>query len=256
MKKFSILIAFILCGLFLLSGCNKMLYRLGRLGEEQNYQAFYILYVDNPFHTLWADEATKFDLAELVETDQYERKLFRYRGHISNLYGNGEDFYITSLVVCQQVAGDYAYYYEDYCWLTKTNPQDEEGFASFSDEEIALLKSRNDWDKELSSEKMRSVQYKNIKTETFPDYEKMKQSFCNYMEVSTNEMETFSPSYLERGEGGKQVVFIRSVLGIYICMIDRTDYSVIALEEYEGDLLQCQDAIHEFKEKHGFWDEQ
>ena len=256
MKKFSMLITFILCGSLLLSGCNKMLYRLGRSGEAQNFQAFYILYVNNPFHTLWADEASKFDLAELMETDKYGRKLFRYRGHISNLYGDGEDFYITSLVICQQVAGDYAYYYEDYCWLTKTNQQDEEGFASFSDEEIALLKSRNDWDEELPSGKMRTVQYKNLKTETFPNYDKMKQSFCSYMEVSTDETETFSPSYLERGKGGKQVVFIRTNFGVYICIFNRTNYSIIALEEYEGDLLQCQVAIHEFKEKHGFWDGQ
>lgn len=74
-----------------------------------------------------------------LEEDTQGRILFEFT-HQNSITGESG----TALVICQYIDAEYVYYYEDQCYLYNCN----------SEEDIALLKSQNDWGLPLNFEKM------------------------------------------------------------------------------------------------------
>ena len=74
-----------------------------------------------------------------LEEDEQGRILFEFT-HQNSI----TDEIDTALVICQYIDTEYVYYYEDQCYLYGCN----------SEEDIALLKSQNDWGLPLDFDKM------------------------------------------------------------------------------------------------------
>ncbi|MEF9990097.1 MAG: hypothetical protein RR716_06260, partial [Christensenellaceae bacterium] len=75
---------------------------------------------------------------EILETDQYGRTLFTYRGDASRYDGYADTLYIYA--ICQQVKDKNVYYYEDYFYILADSAD------SFYSEDINELKKINDWE--------------------------------------------------------------------------------------------------------------
>lgn len=76
---------------------------------------------------------------EELEEDSYGRVLYTYVTF--NIVSEKEE---KALIICQQMEGDYVYFYEDMCFL----------IGEYSEEDIEQLKERNDWEKTLDYDKM------------------------------------------------------------------------------------------------------
>ena len=87
----------------------------------------------------------------VLEEDGQGRILFEFTRQNSITGENG-----TALVICQHIDADYVYYYEDLCYL----------YNCTLEEDIALLKSQNDWGLPLDFEKM-SVRPNKISMDLF-----------------------------------------------------------------------------------------
>lgn len=86
------------------------------------------------------DLSMRLDYVELLETDDYGRKLYRYN--------MGETW--VGMILIEQKADDvYTYYYEDLCYVMYRR-----GERDATNEEIAWLKENNDWDKPLDDTKI------------------------------------------------------------------------------------------------------
>lgn len=85
---------------------------------------------------------------EIIEKDNYGRTLFYYNERSYSPFGH-------AIVIMQQSNEEYVYYYQDDCYTPYYNAD----FSSlsdyrdiFSEEDIATLKERNDWNKEINLE--------------------------------------------------------------------------------------------------------
>lgn len=87
------------------------------------------------------------DQIELLDTDEYGRKLYRLKG-LSVTIGPAIEMYIVS----QMKDNGYVYYYPDKCYLIR-----EEKLEEFSEVQVEKLKDQNDWGKPLSGEMMHRI---------------------------------------------------------------------------------------------------
>lgn len=123
--------------IFSFSGC----YRDKSLGQSGLYDVAQIVETAIPYGYTWN---AAFDEVELLETDQYGRKLYHYRSFQKNEF----------ILICQKTESPLAYYYEDACYDLHTAQ-----ITGFTNTEIEDLKAMNDWDQPLDTSKMRSVDY-------------------------------------------------------------------------------------------------
>lgn len=75
----------------------------------------------------------------VLEEDEQGRMLFEFTRQ-NNITGESG----TALVICQYIDAEYVYYYEDQCYL----------YNCTSEEDIVVLKSKNDWGLPLYFDKM------------------------------------------------------------------------------------------------------
>jgi len=85
----------------------------------------------------------RLDSVELLETDAYGRKLYRY---------NMGETWVGMILIEQKADDSYTYYYEDLCYVMYRR-----GERDATNDEIAWLKENNDWDKPLDDTKMRGA---------------------------------------------------------------------------------------------------
>lgn len=259
MKRLHIVcfVAIILVCVVTFTNCETMFYRPGTLGKTQYFEAYYILNANNPlFDSMGSDDAAKFDKVEKLETDAYGRELFRYSAWAQYIIeGCDNNTYATFLVICQKTGGDFAYYYEDYCWLTKKNNSDDSTFADYSDEEFMLLKERNDWGLPLNDDKMQQVRYRNTGIEEKPNFSLLSEEICAKLELSFDEVDILFIHHLEKKNATEQFVWVNVNYMYYLCLVNPTNNAILDCKLYEGDPLQCHNAIHQFKSDHGFYDD-
>lgn len=235
------------------------------LGRTGFYEAQYILDANVPaFGSL--NDAGRSDRVELLETDAYGRTLFRHRVRVGERTDDWQiDTYLTTLVICQKKDEQMAYYYPDFCWLGKLSEQSGT-YAEFTEEEIALIKERNDWDKPLENERMQSVLYdgrlyKDIQAYWHPltgatgrEYTALQALVCNYLDLHYDVDANFRYKYLEENASGLRAVWVSIDGQQYFCLLNVSKKTIQACEPYDGDILTCQEALHKFKEENGFYD--
>lgn len=236
-------------------GCEsvytKFFFRSGTLGRTDYYEAYYIIDVNVPAFNSTIEDATKFDKVELMETDEYGRSMFRYCSHVGTMGGDWEwETYVTTLVVCQKKEGEKAYYYPDYCWLSKFSEKGE-GFAAFTEEEISLLKERNDWGEPINFDQMQSILCQNDREYWHPVEDEVFQDLVReYLNLDSGGIT--ARRYLEKNKSGMQIVWCQVDANQYFCLLDTVTPAIQVCEPFDGDILTCQDALHAFKEKNGF----
>lgn len=249
------LLFFLICFFMILTLlCSCSLYRSGSFGAAELDEAYYILNDCTPFlSTHIIEDASHWDNAEVLDTDEYGRRLIRYCGRSPYLaVPINWDISATCLLICQKVSGGFAYYYDDICWVGKSIIAEKQLYAEFSEDEVDALKERNDWGLPLENDKMQRVCY-TVPLKT-PDGTGLEENVFSYLGLSSEQTTALGAWYLKKNDAGVQFVWYMIEGKHYFCLVDPTDNSVLACELYEGDPLQCQDAVHEFKEKNGFYE--
>ncbi len=240
----SVLIIVIIC--FIPVSCSeKLFYRSGSLGRTEYYDAFAILSADCicELPPEWWGNAPVWDFVELIETDCEGRKLYEYCW--------GGKRVPKKLVLCQKSENGIAYYYEDYSCMIKN----EEG--NFSDEELNLIKERNDWNKPLDPGKMLAVEctIEGIDENVDKDYSSTKRDLFYQIlkkySLSDPEISIFIPKETS-GEYSFAIVRFRFAdnkgkdYKDYIVLYDSSDNTILRSEPYDFR-EDYQDYIKEFK---------
>lgn len=81
----------------------------------------------------------------ILEEDSYGRILYTYTTR--SVITDQEE---TAVLICQNLASTEVYYYKDTCYL----------IGEWTDDELKLLKEKNDWEKPLNEDKMSSASNK------------------------------------------------------------------------------------------------
>lgn len=261
MKKLikAMLVTLLAVCIVLLSGCETIskyvFHRPGTLGRTGFYEAYYINMVNIAAFGSSEEDACRFDKVELVETDAYGRSMFRYHSHAGTVEADWDwETYLTTLIICQKTENGKAYYYSDFCWLGKASEQSKE-YAAFTEDEIALLKERNDWDKPLDAAKMRSVYMNNRDITAASEDVNFRGRISGYLDLEEDENRCILYRHLEKNESGAQVIWVRIDENQYFCIQNFRNYSIQVCEPFDGDILNCQETLHEFKEKYGFYED-
>ena len=205
------------------------------------------------FYTIPFATCSNFDIAETVGTDEYGRTLISYTSYATMFglddysYKNGE---INTYVICQKTDKKYIYYYDDYCYIfTK-----QRGEAD--DEELDLLKERNDWGKEYNESKMVKVPNSMHQSDDFMREDIMYpigKTLGKKYEYSVNcTTDRFCTS-----KNGQLYIFREFDINeddeinfgdSYLFYLD-WEFNVIDYELIEEPIYACQDQIHQFKIK-------
>lgn len=245
--KIAILLICLLFCAMALSSCD-FAFR-GSLSDVDLEEAYYILRDCTYGFTSWPDaDALRFDYAEVMETDQYGRRLIRYSG--SAPQNKNGDNVASCLLICQKISGGHAYYYEDICWIGTSFLGDKKVYADFSQQEINTLKEKNDWGLPIDTSKMKKVCY--TVPPSKPELPGIKESAIEHFGLKPEMHDKIGRIPFGKNGDGMYFVWITVDLENYFCVVDPTDSSIVLSEHYEGHPLQCQDAIHAFKLKHGF----
>ena len=86
---------------------------------------------------------------EIIEVDNYGRTIFSY----SEKHYKGSNISFSALIVCQKSTEKEVFFYEDINYIIKEQKLYSKDVEKFTDDEIAYLKSINDWNKEINYDK-------------------------------------------------------------------------------------------------------
>lgn len=179
---------------------------------------------------------------DTLEEDEQGRILFEFT-HTNSITGESG----TALVICQYIDADYVYYYEDQCYLYDCN----------SEENIALLKSQNDWGLPLDFDKM-SVRPNDISMDLFivPDRVLKWKSIQDTIKLGLTGLRATSieSHLLDVNPNGYELYWIKAVANgaktYYYAIID-ADYN-IAFMPVENPII-IPDEITAFKYDNGWY---
>ena len=186
----------------------------------------------------------RLDQIELLETDDYGRKLFLYR-----MASSQESF----LLITQKTAGSLIYYYENDCSTICTVDETD------NEERKRWLKEQNDWNLPIDDRKMTAVDSALVS----PDHENITNYLdaCKKIEIaletagfqSISENSKIQLNGLEFTMNGGQIVLV----GVYsndtkeyyvVLYDDRIDTAVVAIEQITEE-IGFRESIIQFKEK-------
>ena len=229
MRKAAIIL---LCIVVLLGGC----YRKGSVGKAKAFDAAHIADACIPF---CGTPDYAFDSIALLDTDSYGRKLFYYESW---------RWETTALLICQKAENSYAYYYPDYAYIIEKGSD-----HVFSDAEINWLKSENDWEKPLETERMYSVNF--VYEENRFDYMAIEKAIRSTLCKENTEVPMLLDG-LEYDKNGNQIIL--TIVGnrytqdadyeIYLALIQPTDeVSIVAIQQIEND-ADIRECLIDFKE--------
>jgi hypothetical protein len=91
---------------------------------------------------------SEMDKIEVLEQDEKGRTMFAYISNGSYICGKTG---LYSVIICQKTDSEYSCFYPDYHFVV--NDKKEE----ISEDEIAALKTRNDWNQDIDESKMTKV---------------------------------------------------------------------------------------------------
>ena len=205
------------------------------------------------FYYMSAYDAERFDKVKVLEKDAYGRILFEY---ICTSQYHWQS--MTVLLICQKTDEQKAFYYEDYCYLLALC-DDHDTAAVFSDEDVAALKEKNDWDQPMNPNKMSSTWLKIIPSNSvntakidlvYRDYLDVEEEIYVYYEDLEGNVDGIQ-TIIARVYYGDAVSTERYAYSHLICWYSQGNQGkgeILACEEYE-ETLDCQEVIHSFKEK-------
>lgn len=236
MMKRVILSLLILTIMLVCTGCP-----LENVFLSSHQEAFHLVNAEVPV----ADHMGKLtDRVKKLGEDEYGRCLYSYK--TTSVALNHE--FIEIYIISQNETKDKIYYYPDYCYIVRIRDE-----GSFSEEEIAALKERNDWGKPLNEDKMRTipnhdldhVQFRDLDAALY-DYLGLDGKNCipyaHCMKINDANQQMFICLVRrETTEEGQKPV--TNYLVVY--QTDRYPH-IVAIEEFEPS-LDCQDAMHEFR---------
>lgn len=243
MKKLLIILVIILAVALLLFSCEPR----PTVHNTKLYEVYHVVDA-NALHCDSLD-TMKVDKVYELEQDQYGRRLFRYCPH-SWILGLTLDVY----VIVQENSNSEVGYYQDYCWMARrsyVDPATEDEISTL----ISTLKEINDWGKPLDRSKITYIP--NESTKPLIHATDTEKAFAKYLGLGENahlvfnEMERYGPNrqlYAVRivEKDGDEVILDVSYLAVI--NLDIEGYIEVC-EEFEP-VLDCQDVVHEFREKY------
>lgn len=243
-KSFAKLII-VFCCLFIVaifvSGCDRKTYR-GKYPDLYTVAINSVLW--NAGHSMGSDFAQQSEI-EILEKDAYGRILFTYF-ESANAKSN--------LIVSQGSQDGYAYYYEDYNFLTKNNGRQK---AEFTEEEKDYLKSINDWDKEVDFGKCVKKKIVKVKQNIPCDTKVIEERIIQYFDAS-GKIRWMSLKYLTEDSIGNFIIYGQ----IHIHENDMpVETNLVVLvkagcEDFEfftpTEIYNYQDEFKNFKEQNGW----
>lgn len=184
----------------------------------------------------------QFDRASIIEVDNWGRSLIRYRTPSVSLSD-----YIEIYLICQKTENGLTYFYRDYCYIIRYEESEP-----FSEDAIALLKERNDWNKALDMSKMGCVSLEKPDNVLYrPDFEKLlllRLGLSSEYGVISHAMDYISP--------GQQLYFANVFLldeeknrlfdKYYLIICESGSRPIVASQEIENS-VDCQDAVAAFR---------
>ena len=97
----------------------------------------------------WGADFVRDPIIEVIEEDSYGRTMFTYY----EKYYKGSDISFSALIICQDSNEKEVFFYEDINYIIKEQKLYYPNIENFTDDEIAYLKSINDWNKEINYDK-------------------------------------------------------------------------------------------------------
>lgn len=221
MRIFSFLYAFLLT--LNMYGC--VFFRNGYSGDNPNlYTVAINSLLWNKGVSTMTDYLTDPEI-EVIETDKYGRILFRYEE--SDFDG---EFAFSSLIIAQKTMENHVYYYEDYNFICKQKKAYSHKLVEFNLNDIEMLKTNNDWGKELNLEKCTEKEITRKKPK---------------VPISKDKLESIFLSSYENYRSHWMAYLTSSRHGQYICygIITKTDFSDVYVV-----LLVNEDQTYSIKE--------
>lgn len=181
---------------------------------------------------------------EVLEEDVYGRILFLY-----TTYHCVTDQEETAVVICQSMDQDYVYFYEDICWM----------IGEYTEDDIAILKEQNDWEKELNVDKMSKRKDKVtfdywIEVEDVLDTHLLMEK-CNE-EIKLQESSIKSLSLVDKNAKGYELrllTFEKDGVEDEYYILANPDYEIACMDA--GDEPVDVDTLVGFKKAFGWYDE-
>ena len=153
MKKLRYLIwILILTPILVLTGCSACDYKYE--GKNKDLYTVAVYNIFGAYGCSWGIHSASDPTIKIIEKDDYGRTLFFYDendGDLVHLFG-------TAVLIMQKSERGYVYYYQDDCYTPyydedRTTYNHPEYSEIFTEEDIAELKERNDWNKQINTEK-------------------------------------------------------------------------------------------------------
>ncbi|MEG0578176.1 MAG: hypothetical protein RR500_10030, partial [Bacilli bacterium] len=188
---------------------------------------------------------------EILETDQYGRTLFTYRGDASRYDGYADTLYIYA--ICQQVKDKNVYYYEDYFYILADSAD------SFYSEDINELKKINDWQLPIDESKMAILHESSASVSS-----KVKEIFDSKHNPTNSEINI---DFIGEDKNGESAYFISAFRteeknankneiifdGNYLMILDKEgEYDKNNYLIRIDDIYNYQPELHELKIKNGW----
>lgn len=218
-------------------------------------------------------EASFDPTIEVIERDSYGRVMFFYNEGPLSVFGR-------ALVIMQKSDGDTVYYYQDTCQIPHIYTEYPENYREFkyneiySEEEIALLKDVNDWNKPLDLEKCTKAEVSNEKNDEGylgleeENFEKYIMEYAKEQGYKGNDGIYRFSYYCNKDIYGREIYYVwgvgRDVKGegvspksesrnFELVMIFNSDKTCSLDNIYEiRDPKECYEAIKALKEKCGW----
>lgn len=233
MKRFSMIISFVLLCSLLCTGCRDTFRHYGEYPE----------YFSIGINTMLGITGSENDEIEILEQDAMGRTMFAYISHdkIDDTSG------VYSIMVCQKTDSKYAYFYPDYHFVVAHTKED------ITDKQIETLIETNDWNKALDETKMMKVKIVRRREQKNGRGSREEKIFKETNTVDFNN-EKIIMSGLGKDKDNRWLFFVRitdmeyQYLRSYMLILNE-DYSYedTYLEEIE-DVWNYQEQLKEFKE--------
>lgn len=181
------------------------------------YKDLYTVAINNLFgaYGYCSSEVPFPPVIDVIERDEYGRTLFFYdEGYEGRFFG-------TAIVIMQKSEDGYVYYYEDDCYFPNLNARKTfDYYAKYSDlfteEDIAVLKELNDWNKEINIElctKSKIVDKKasGVLGINWKDFDKVTKNYAKQMGYKGNDSIYRYDIYCGSDKYGRELYYVYGV---------------------------------------------
>ncbi len=182
---------------------------------------------------------------EIIEIDECGRILFTYSEETYS-----DTFASANVLILQATKGNLVYFYEDHNFIIERKKlYSDFSFGEFDEQEIADLKEKNDWNKELNLEKCIVKEVSFSKKDNPVDYGQLETIFCQYDNYSSH-----VSRYFTEDEYGNFLIHSKVRFNTenetrdyrYFVLLFKKDSSYAIFEPQS--LYNYQDELKQFKE--------